>query len=212
MAELPEKEDGLVIEQKRGSTRIRYQFHRDRVDYSWQGGGSSRTFSVEYTAISRDRETLTERNTWFRNLGVIWLVIGALLGGSALADSNTSTMTSGAFWFLLGVLSCVYYWRSIARYTIVPCERGNLLVFDNASGTRIIAEIGRRRGAQFRDEYDFFPEGASPEQLRNRFTWLQREGALSEEEFRERIGRVDAIALLSGIAQREPPDGEVLDR
>lgn len=212
MGESPGKEDGLVIEQKRGSTRIRYLFHPDRVDYSWKGGGSSRTFSVEYTAISRDRETLTERNTWYRNLGMVWIALGALLAMSAITDGNGTTAASGSFWILLGVLSCAYYWRSFARYVILPCERGNLLVLDNESGKRIVAEIEERRAAQFRVEYDFFPDDASPEQLRNRFTWLRREGALSDEEYQERIGRVDAMTLLSGIAQGEPPDGEVLGR
>lgn len=212
MGARPGTEDDPVIEQKRGSTHIRYLFHRDRIDYSWKGGGSSRSFSIEYTAISRDRETLAERNTWYRNLGIVWIALGALLLMSAISDRNGTTGASGAFWILVGALSLAYYWYSAARYIILPCERGNLMVLDNGSGSSILAEIERRRAAQFRDEYDFFPDDASPAQLRNRFMWLQREGALSDEQFQERMGRVDAMALLSGIAQGQPPDQEALDR
>ncbi|MEZ0470359.1 hypothetical protein [Luteimonas salinilitoris] len=35
------------------------------------------------------------------------------------------------------------------------------------------------------------PEGESPDQHRNRFKWLHREGALSDEELDQRLAVVD---------------------
>ena len=71
--------------------------------------------------------------------------------------------------------------------------KGNLCVIDDADGQRVLAEIESRRAQQFRSEYDFMPEGDSPEQHRARFKWLHKEGALSDEEFRQRMATVDAL-------------------
>ncbi|MGH9640976.1 MAG: hypothetical protein ACRD3Q_00980, partial [Terriglobales bacterium] len=77
-------------------------------------------------------------------------------------------------------------------------------LIDDEDGKRIVSEIETRRAAQYRAEYDFFPESDSPEQLRNRFKWLHREGALSDEEFRERMDKVDALAQPTQIEQPAP--------
>lgn len=67
------------------------------------------------------------------------------------------------------------YYAYPIRWRILPSEKGNLLVLDHGGDAdRIEAEIASGRAAQFRAEYDFMPEGGSPEQLHNRFKWLHR--------------------------------------
>ena len=194
----------MEISQKRDSSRTRYVFHDDRLEYAWKDSSGSRTFSVPYTAISRDRETLTERNVWLRNVGILWLIIGGIY---LVAMANGAENARGWMWAVLGAgCYAVYRFRS-TRYTIVPSEKGNLLVIDAKDGERILDEIESRRAAQFRAEYDFFPEGDSPEQLRNRFKWLHREGALSEEELEKRLA---AIQVPGPVADPEPePEPEL---
>ena len=85
-----------------------------------------------------------------------------------------------------------YRYRT-TRFTIVPTDKGNLCVIDDADGQRILAEIESRRAQQYRSEYDFMPEGDSPEQLRGRFKWLHKEGVLSDDELRQRMVTVDAL-------------------
>jgi hypothetical protein len=179
----------LEISQKRFSATTRYVFHDDRVDYAWKDSSTSRSFSVPYTEITRDRQTLTERNTWFRNVGLLWL----LIGGIQLAASwSAASGQKGGLWLALGAACCAAYRFRVTGYVILPSDKGNLLVIDDESGKQIVAEIETRRADQFRSEYDFFPESDSPQQLRNRFTWLHREGALSDEELQERLGRIEA--------------------
>lgn len=179
--------EDMEIAQKRGSSHTRYKFHEDRVEYSWKDSSGSRSFSVQYTDISRDRQGLTERNVWFRNVGILWL----LIGGVQLAVTWSSAQGArGSLWLILGAACvAVYYFRTIS-YTILPSDKGNLLVIDDEDGSRIIEEIERRRVAQFRAEYDIFPEGDNPEQLRNRFSWLHREGVLSEAELEQRLAAI----------------------
>lgn len=66
----------MEIQQRRNSNRIAYVFGDDEVQYSLQDSSGSRSFSVPYLSISRDRQTLVERNQWFRNVGLLWLALG----------------------------------------------------------------------------------------------------------------------------------------
>ena len=192
----------MEISQKRGAARTRYLFHDDRVEYSWKDGSGSRAFAVPYTDISRDRQTLTERNVWFRNAGYFWLVLGLFLLVATWSDPGAQR---GWLWAVLGAGCIAAYYGYPTRYRILPSDKGNLLVLDHGeTADRIEAEIVSYRTTQFRAEYDFVPEGDSPEQLRNRFNWLHREGALTDEELQTRLARVDAIGLATHLEASEP--------
>ncbi|HJU26947.1 MAG TPA: hypothetical protein VJ722_09750, partial [Rhodanobacteraceae bacterium] len=141
--------------QKRGSAKTRYVFHDDRLEYAWSNSSSSRSFSVRYIEISRDRQTLTSRNTWFRNVGLLWGLLGLFW---ILTTWQRDHGASGWLWFVLGVGCYAVYQLRASRYVIVPCEKGNLMVIDDESGKRIVSEIETRRAKHFREEYDFFPE------------------------------------------------------
>lgn len=69
----------IEIKQRAQSTRIEYVFEEDRLRYSWQDSSGSRSFTVGYGEISRDRQTLVERNAWLRNVGLFWIGLGLLL-------------------------------------------------------------------------------------------------------------------------------------
>lgn len=196
----------MEITQKHASNKIRFVFHDDRLDHAWQDSSRSRSFSVPYTEISRDRQTFTERQVWFRNAGLIWMLIGFVW---VIASWSEHRLGAGWFWLLLGVACYAIYHFRVTRFVILPSDKGNLLVIDDEDGKRIVSEIETRRAKQFREEYDFFPRDDSPEQLRKRFNWLHREGALSDEEFKQRMEKVDALAR---PAQEEEaaPDARLL--
>lgn len=192
----------MEISQKRGSASTRYTFHDDRVEYAWKDSSGSRSFSVPYVDISRDRQTLTERNVWFRNAGWFWTALGVLL---LVISLNEGSGAKGGLWLVLGVGCLAAYYAYPTKYRLLPSDKGNLLVLDHGdTATRIVSEIEQRRADQFREQYDFFPEGDSPAQLRNRFNWLHREGVLSDSELQERLARVDAMDREHGDPIPEP--------
>lgn len=178
----------MEILQNRNSNRIRYAFGEDEVQYSIQDSSGSRSFSVAYSDISRDRQTFIERNAWLRNAGLLWLGLGAVITAMAAIKGQFAP----SMWLFIGAgCYAVYHFRT-TRFTIVPSEKGNLLVIDGDEGQRILKELESRRADYYRREYDFMPEGDSPEQHRNRFKWLHREGALSEDELKQRLAVIDA--------------------
>ncbi|GHA72080.1 hypothetical protein [Cognatilysobacter bugurensis] len=191
----------MEIKQRRNSNRIRYVFGEDELQYQWEDGSGSRSFSVPYTDISRDRQTLVERNAWLRNVGLLWLAIGA---GTTAINWFSAGELKASIWLLIGAGCYGAYRLRSTSFTIVPSEKGSLLVIDGEEGRRILAEIESRRAAQFRREYDFMPEGDTAEQLRGRFKWLHKEGALSDEELQRRLAVVDA-----SDAARQPAEAAI---
>lgn len=180
----------MEIAQRRNANRIRYVFGEQSLQYHQQDGSGSRSFSVDYMDISRDRQTLVERNDWLRNVGLLWLALGAVMTAVNWIGGESGVPS---FWLFIGAgCYAVYHFRS-TPFTILPTSKGNLLVIDNADGAKILKEITTRRAAAYRAEYDFFPESDGPEQHRRRFKWLHEEGALSDDELRERLERVDAM-------------------
>ncbi|MFC0679327.1 hypothetical protein ACFFGH_15945 [Lysobacter korlensis] len=179
----------MEIKQKRTSNRIRYVFGEDELQYSWEDGSGSRSFSVQYTDITRDRQTLVERNEWLRNVGLLWLALGVVTTGLAWFNKG---QLDPSLWLFIGAGCYGVYRVRATGFTILPSDKGNLLVIDGDEGKRIIGEIESRRAAQFLREYDFMPENDTPEQLRGRFKWLHKEGALSDEELQRRLAVVDA--------------------
>lgn len=180
----------MEIKQKVQSYRTQYAFEESQLRYAWQDSSGSRSFSVGYGEISRDRQTLVERNAWLRNAGWLWVALGVVLTGIRYTESHSLVPS---MWLLLGVGCLVAYRIRSVEFVIVPSEKGNLLVVKDGDGERILGEIESRRTAYFREEYDFFPESEDPEQLRRRFRWLHGEGVLSDEELAARLQRVDSI-------------------
>ena len=192
----------MEIKQSRNSNRIRYVFGEDEVNYSLEDSSGSRSFSVQYTEISRDRQTLEERNQWLRNVGLLWLALGGVITAMSYLGEGPF---KASFWLFIGLGCYAVYWFRRTKFTILPSEKGNLLVIDDADGPRLIQEIESRRAAQLLREYDFLDSDESPEQQRKRFKWLHGEGALSDEEFQKRVGMIEAATMPSAAADVHGP-------
>lgn len=191
----------LDIQQKKNSNRIRFVFHEDALDYSIEDGSGSRAFSVDYAEIGRDRQTLVERNQWLRNVGLLWLALGAGLTAYSLTTPDGLRVS---IWLVVGAACYAFYRLRSTRFTLVSSDKGNLCVIDDADGARILDEIATRRARYLRNEYDFMPEGETAEQHRKRFNWLHREGVLSDEELAERLERVGLLDVPADTAASVP--------
>src|SRR3546814_14876512 len=102
---------------------------------------------------------------------MLWLLRGAgLTSFSFTGDAGPKV----SVWLWVGAACYAAYRYRITRFTIVPTDKGNLCVIDDADGQRILEQIESHRARQFRSEYDFMPEGDSPEQHRARFRSEER--------------------------------------
>ncbi|MEZ5437999.1 MAG: hypothetical protein R3F12_06535 [Lysobacteraceae bacterium] len=172
----------MEVQQRHGATRLRYRFDTDSVEYRVEDSSGSRTFNVAYTELSRDRQELLERNEWFRNAGMLWMLIGVVFTALSFGGERPAI----SLWFWIGLLCYLIFRLRTTRYTIIPSDKGNLLVIHNSDHDRIVNELETRRADQFRREYDFVPDGDEPDNYRKRLDWLKREGALSDEDVEKR--------------------------
>ena len=194
----------MEISQKRFSNRIAFAFGDEELGYKIEDSSGSRAFSVPYQDISRDRQTLQERNQWLGNVGMLWIALGAVLTGMSYFGEGPFRLS---FWLWIG-LGCwaVYRFRR-TDFILVPTEKGNLCVIDDADGARVLAQIASRRAASFRHQYDFLDPGETPHQQANRYRWLHREGALSDEELQQRLSLVEtppALIVDAGATSAKP--------
>lgn len=197
----------MEIKQSRNSNRIRYQFGEDELNYSLEDSSGSRSLSVQYTDISRDRQTLEERNQWLRNAGLLWIALGGVLTVMSYFGEGPFR---ASFWLWIGLGCYAVYWFRRTKFTILPTDKGNLLVIDNDDGPRLIQEIESRRAAQFLREYDFLDADETPQQQHKRFKWLHSEGALSDEEFQRRVAMIEAAGVRGGAGGGAVP-GQMLN-
>jgi hypothetical protein len=176
--------------QKRFSTRTRFQLREDELRYELHTDNQSRTFTLSYAELSRDRETLTERNSWWRNVGVVWVLVGAFMAAADWMDSGALRVP---IWVWLGAICLAVYQFRVTRFLIIPAERCNLLILDDAQRAAIVAALEARRAHQLRQRLDYISPNEHPEQQRQRMLWLQRQGVLDEHEISARMLQIDAL-------------------
>ncbi|MEZ5464686.1 MAG: hypothetical protein R3F22_05540 [Lysobacteraceae bacterium] len=194
----------MEVQQRHGATKLRYRFDTDSVEYRVEDSSGSRTFNVAYTELSRDRQELLERNEWFRNAGMLWMLIGVVFTALSFGGERPAI----SLWFWIGLLCYLIFRLRTTRYTIIPSDKGNLLVIHNSDHDRIVNELETRRADQFRREYDFVPDGDEPDNYRKRLDWLKREGALSDEDVEKRWA---SFMAASGRDERQDGVGRVLN-
>ncbi|MEZ5484579.1 MAG: hypothetical protein R3F01_05405 [Lysobacteraceae bacterium] len=196
----------MEVQQRHGATKLRYRFDTDSVEYRVEDSSGSRTFNVAYTELSRDRQELLERNEWFRNAGMLWMLIGVVFTALSFGGERPAI----SLWFWIGLLCYLIFRLRTTRYTIIPSDKGNLLVIHNSDHDRIVNELETSRADQFRREYDFVPDGDEPDNYRKRLDWLKREGALSDEDV-DVEKRWLAFMAANGRDERQGGVGRVLN-
>lgn len=144
----------MEIRQKRLSHRTRYVFGDERLDYEWQDPSGSRSFSVGYAEIGRDRQTLVERNAWLRNAGLFWVALGLFPGVFRYVDQHSLVPS---VWLPVGIGCLIAYRLRTLHFTVVPTEKGNLMVIGDDNRVQILGQMDKRRSDALRREYDFFP-------------------------------------------------------
>lgn len=182
--------DPTVFTQSRFSTRTRFEFGKEDFVYRLDAEGNSHTYRMEYTELSSDRETLTERNTWWRNVGILWMLIGVVSGVINYAEHHIVRVP---IWLWLGIICYAVYHFRLIRYQIIPAERCKVVIIDDAAGARIIDALTSARARQLRQRYDYITTDEHPDQQRRRFQWLGKQGAMDANEVSARLLQIDAM-------------------
>ena len=182
----------LEIKQAWGSKRIRCRFSDETLEYTNADSSGVHRFTLPYTAISRDRDLLAVRSALLRAAALASPMLAYLL--LVFSNGSGTTMLKGLG---IGLAFFVAYLLSTASYTVIPSEKGKIFILKGKKGDQILSEIGGRRAAQLRRQYDFVPESESLDQYRKRLEWLRSEGALTDDDVMERLEAYEGAVLRS---------------
>lgn len=185
------------VSQSKAGTTTTFAFSPDELKFTLANKSSSTTFKTSYTAMSRDQGFLVERNDWLRNVGFLWIALG--LASIAISYAQAQKLVP-SIWLFLGIGCAGWAWLRTVRYVTVPAESGTLLVIEDSQKAALLDELDARRTDQLLRWHDFMDANEDPERQRNRFNWLREEGALSEAELGERLGRLDHLVAPVQVA------------
>lgn len=175
------------VSQSKSGTVTTFDFGMDELKYTVADKTSSSTFKTPYTELSRDHGFLVERNTWLMNVGLLWTALGVLMTGVKFAQTRAVVPS---VWLWIGLVCAGWAWFRTIRYLKIPSASGTLLIIEDDQKAAILADLNGRRVDQLRRWHDFIDANEEPARQRNRFNWLHEEGALNDEQLRERLARL----------------------
>jgi len=171
----------MELIQKKSSNQTTFEFGVEKLKYTIKDASGKRTFSIEYGSISdEDFDELEEKNAWFRNVGIIWVLLGLFQIVSRFMETG---MPSGSMWLTLGIIFLFVYFFKTTNYAVLDTEKGQIFVIKDAQQSKILDEISSRRNSQWKRWYGTINyENESHIEL-NKFQWLLDKNVISEEEF-----------------------------
>ena len=168
--------------QKRFLNQTNFKFGEDSLEYTIKDRSGRRTFSVEYAGIPTDSGEIEERNDWYRNVGLFWVVIGVYI---VLSRFNETGEIDGSIWLTLGVLFFALYGYLRTTYTTLDSEKGRIFIIQDSKHDQIKLEIDSRRKNQWLRWYGKIDYNNEPQHEIGKFQWLLDRNAISEDEFAE---------------------------
>lgn len=167
--------------QKKLSNQTTFEFGEDKLKYSLKDGSGKRTFSTDYGDIyDEDFDELEEKNEWFRNVGILWVLLGAYQIGSRFMGSGN---LSGSMWLTLGIICLITYRLRITKFTVIDAEKGRIFIIKDAQHSQLLDEISIRRKKQWKVRYGPINYDNDPQSELKKFQWLLDKRVISEDEF-----------------------------
>ncbi|MEM6514102.1 MAG: hypothetical protein AAF660_13900 [Pseudomonadota bacterium] len=172
----------MNITQKRFSNRTAFDFQEDLLEYTIKDKSGSRTFSVEYGAIETGSGEVEERNDWYRNVGLLWFLLGGFIVVSRFMETGE---IKGSIWLTLGLVFLALYWILRSSYTTLDSEKGRIFIIKDDSHDSIKEEIETRRKNQWFRWYGTVDFSNEPQREIGKFQWLLDRDAITEDQFAE---------------------------
>jgi hypothetical protein len=168
---LPEKK----VSQRWLLNKTEYTFGEDKLAFLIATGSSTQSFNVPYDSINLENVTyFEERNAWLRNVGLLWILLGAIF--------IIMKLGSGPLWLNLGILCVTLHFCSRTKYSLIPAAECNILVLRDKKHDSIMDALRDYRKNHFRKYIQIIP-ALSPRENLERLSWFNQQGAVTPEEF-----------------------------
>ncbi len=194
----------MEIRQKRFFNKTSFSFGNDKLAYSVKDRSGTHTFDIYYGDIPKDRQELEERNEWYRNVGIFWILIGVV---QIIYRYYETGAVKGSIWLTLGVVCFIVYAIAKTKFTIIPTPTGKIFIIQNKQHSKILEEIEGRRKKQLYEWYGEIDFSNDPNIEMAKFKWLADQGVIDENEMR---GKINQIILANKKDTSEPDPSSTL--
>jgi predicted nucleic acid-binding Zn ribbon protein len=178
----------LEIEQKKYSNTVNFSFTDDSLRYSIKDAQGKRTFSVEYGEIPQeDYDEFIEQNGWFRNVGILWMLLGGFIVVNNLVQNGTSTIS---LWLILGALCLGVYIFTKVTFTVINTNSGSIFLICDDKKKLILDEIDKRRKKQWLQWYGTVNHENDLDSEIEKFKWLLEKGVVDLNEYNSLIKQI----------------------
>ncbi len=179
----------MQFKQKKWSNKHSFTFNDEYLDFSYEDKSGSDGMQINYANIPTKTSISIEMNEWLRNVGILWMLLGAYQIGTAIYSE--ASLSGKAFWLTIGILCVSWAYFSRVKYTIFKTEQGNIFIIQDKLHDDISNEIKNRREKQLLEYYgDINMENELSNEI-EKFKWLREQGVLSEEETNQKIAQVE---------------------
>jgi hypothetical protein len=173
----------MIIEQKRFSNKCIFEFLEDYLRYTIREKGNETTYNVTYDSIKlHDFGSLVERNTWYRNAGLLWVAIGIIFSVIQFLQNQTFAIS---IWIWIGLLCLTVFWFTKSEFSTLQAFEGTLYVIKDKKHDQIIEELKERRRSSLFTMYGLIDYTNDFEEEIEKFRWLLQEKSITKEHFEE---------------------------
>jgi hypothetical protein len=173
----------MEFTQKKFFEEISFRFESDGFAYHLKDRSSTTDIFVKYDELNfQARYTTTKKNEYFRNVGYIWLILGAVFTFPSMHIN---------FWVYVGAICLVIYYVSEMKFTIIPFDRGSIYLIKDDQHDDIIEELRKRAKNVLISRYGEIDYGRTFEDERKKYKAMLDTQLIGESEFNEFVGEME---------------------
>lgn len=170
----------MKFAQKRLGTNISFDFADTELTHAIRDKTGERDAVIDYAEITLGKRRVFETKEWYRNVGVLWCIIGLASIGFDLYNGSLGVLSG--FWLVIGGGCLIYYFATKTSYTVIETQNGALWIMEDKQHPQIVAEIEKRRKARLLDLYGALNLDNDADQELAKIEWLVKQKVLTRAE------------------------------
>lgn len=185
----------LKFTQKRLGTNISFEFADTELTHAIRDKSGERDSTTDYAEIGLSKRRVFETKEWYRNVGILWCIIGLASVAFDLYNNNLGVLSG--FWLVIGSGCLIYYFVTKTSYTVIDTEQGSLWVIEDKQQPQIVSEIEKRRKARLYDMYGALNLDNDADRELAKIEWLVKQKVLTRQEADLQIAQIRSGNLAS---------------
>ncbi|BCS95669.1 hypothetical protein DSLASN_13010 [Desulfoluna limicola] len=182
----------MEINQKRFFNWSRFTFDDERLTCTMGHEDGSCSFGVNYADIPMEQTSVEQRIPWFRNAGLVLLIIWLCRTLVGLVEPASAPGLS-LYWPLAATCCFLIYRVAVTRFTVLKTDAGELYLICDTRHDEVLDELMTRRKSQLLSWYGEIDYANDPGEEIRKFHWLKMQGVIGDDEFETIRTRIEVF-------------------